>query len=151
MDDKNQTTWMASSSLPSSTDQIQTSSYSPSLPNRSNQVPIEPKHGLPTVEEFDELVNAKAQLLGNGHEREKALKDLCVLSLDHARMELYRDYMTFLAPEYEMTPEDWTQIRFHLKQYGEYRGTWSDPGGRTIRSSERDFTCTAVFLDRKFS
>jgi hypothetical protein len=149
--DKEKESLTTSPNLPCGLTHIQTSSCSPSIRKHSTQSRVESKDGLPTVSEFEELVNAKAQLLRKGYEREKALKNLCVLSLDHARMVLYRDYIRILPPDYEMTSEDWTQIRLHLEQYGKHSVTRSGPLGRSIKPRERRFTCFAAFLGRKFS
>jgi hypothetical protein len=107
-----------STDLPHGIPQMQPSSTSPTIPKHATQSAVESKDGLPTVEEFDELVSAKARPFRDDSEREKAIENLCVLNLDHARMLLYQDYMRFLATDYEVTSEDWTHIRFHLEQYG---------------------------------
>jgi hypothetical protein len=109
------------------------------IPKHATQSPVESKDGLPTVEEFDELVSAKARLLRDGYERGKAIENLCVLNLDHARMLLYQDYMRFLTTDYEATSEDWTHIRFHLEQYGTL-------SRHSLRDRAWDFNCFMTSL-----
>jgi hypothetical protein len=128
-----------STDLPHGIPQIQPSSALPTIPKPSTQSPVESKDGLPTVEEFDELVSAKARLLKDGYERGKAIENLCVLNLDHARMLLYQDYMRFLTTDYEVTSEDWTHIRFHLEQYGKL-------SRHSLRDRAWDFNCFMTSL-----